>query len=95
MAFDLADGPILQPGPGTCCLWFPGLEGNSMKWMNVYFIGFLIFLAGVTLALWKAGIIEQIGTGWTAIGLVIAIGIGVMVSVANSGEKKTIEVDHS
>ncbi|HSE65036.1 MAG TPA: hypothetical protein VLG15_15630 [Thermoanaerobaculia bacterium] len=66
-----------------------------MKWMNVYFIGYLIFLAGVTLALWKAGIIEQIGTGWTAIGLVIAIGIGIMVSVANSGEKKTIEVDRT
>jgi hypothetical protein len=26
---------------------------------------------------------------------VIALGIGVMVSVANSGEKKTIEVDRS
>ena len=66
-----------------------------MKWMNIYFIGYLVFLAGVTLALWKAGIIEQVGTAWTAIGLVIAIGIGIMVSVSNSGEKKTIEVDRT
>jgi hypothetical protein len=44
---------------------------------------------------WKAGVIEQIGTTWTAIGLVIALGIGIMVSVSNSGEKKTIEVDRS
>jgi hypothetical protein len=66
-----------------------------MKWMNIYMIGYLVFLAGVTLALWKAGIIEQIGTTWTAIGLIIAIGIGIMVSVANSGEKKTIEVDRT
>ena len=66
-----------------------------MKWVNVYLIGYLIFLGGVTLALWKAGVIEQIGTTWMAIGLIIAIGIGIMVSVANSGAKKTIEVDRS
>jgi len=71
------------------------VEGTNMKWMNIYLIGYLIFLAGVTLALWKAGVIDQIGTTWTAIGLVIALGIGIMVSVANSGEKKTIEVDRT
>jgi len=71
------------------------VEGTNMKWVNVYFIGYLVFLAGVTLALWKAGVIESIGTTWTAIGLVIAIGIGIMVSVSNSGEKKTVEVDHT
>jgi hypothetical protein len=66
-----------------------------MKWMNIYLIGYLIFLGGVTAALWKVGVIESIGTTWTLIGLVIALGIGVMVSVANSGEKKTIEVDRT
>lgn len=66
-----------------------------MKWMNVYFIGYLVFLIGVGLALWKAGVIESIGMTWTLIGFIIAIGIGIMVSVANSGEKKTIEVDRS
>jgi hypothetical protein len=66
-----------------------------MKWVNIYLIGYFIFLAGVTLALWKAGIIASIGTTWTLIGLIIAIGIGIMVSVANSGEKKTIEVDRT
>jgi hypothetical protein len=66
-----------------------------MKWMNIYLIGYLIFLGGVTLALWKAGVIDQIGTTWMGIGLIIAIGIGIMVSVANSGEKKTIEVDRT
>lgn len=66
-----------------------------MKWLNIYLIGYLVFLGGIVLALWKAGVIEQIGTAWTAIGLVIAIGIGIMVAVANSGEKKTIEVDRT
>jgi hypothetical protein len=66
-----------------------------MKWVNVYFIGYLVFLVGVGLALWKAGVAESIGTTWMLIGFIIAIGIGIMVSVANSGEKKTIEVDRT
>lgn len=66
-----------------------------MKWMNVYLFGYFVFLAGVALALWKLGILEAIGTTWTLIGLVIAVGIGIMVSVTSSGEKKTIEIDRS
>ena len=66
-----------------------------MKWVNVYFIGYVIFIAGVIAALWKAGIIERIGVEWTIIGVVIAVGLGIMVSVANSGRKETIEIDHN
>jgi hypothetical protein len=38
-------------------------------------------------------VIEKIGAGWTAIGVVIAIGLGVMFSISASGHKETIEVD--
>jgi hypothetical protein len=64
-----------------------------MKWVNVYFIGYVILVAGVIAALWKMGVIERIGTEWTVIGVVIAIGLGIMFSVANSGRKETIEID--
>jgi hypothetical protein len=66
-----------------------------MKWMSIYLVGYFIFLSGVVLALWKVGILASIGTTWTLIGLVIAVGIGIMVAVVNSGEKKTIEVDRT
>jgi hypothetical protein len=66
-----------------------------MKWMNIYLIGYFVFLAGVALALWKVGLLASIGTTWTLIGLIIAIGLGIMIAVANSGEKKTIEVDRT
>lgn len=64
-----------------------------MKWVNAYFFGFVIFLAGVIAALWKMGIIRRIGTEWTVIGIVIAIGLGIMFAVAGSGRKETIEID--
>lgn len=65
-----------------------------MKWMQMYLVGYVIVLGGVIAALWKTGVIERVGAGWTAIGLVIAIGLGVMVAVANSGTKETVEIDH-
>jgi hypothetical protein len=64
-----------------------------MKWTGLYLLGYFVLLGGILLALWKFGVLASIGTTWIMIGLVIAIGIGIMVAVTNSGEKKTIEVD--
>ncbi len=37
----------------------------------------------------------DIGTTWTLIGVVMLIGFGIMIAVANGGEKKTIEIDRT
>jgi hypothetical protein len=66
---------------------------NAMKWMEMYLVGYVIVVGGLFAALWKLGVIERVGPGWTAIGVVIAIGLGVMVSVSSSGDKKTVEID--
>lgn len=66
-----------------------------MKFMGIYLIGYVLLLVGALLALWKTGVLASIGPTWTGIGLLIAIGLGIMIAVANSGEKKTIEVDRS
>jgi len=64
-----------------------------MKWMQMYLVGYFIVLGGVTAALWKLGVIERVGAAWTAIGIVVAIGLGLMVSVSGSGNKETVEID--
>ena len=66
-----------------------------MKWTGMYLLGYVIFVSGLFAALWKLGILERLGTTWTIIGVVLAIGIGIMMAVTGSGEKKTIEVDSS
>ena len=50
-------------------------------------------IGGIIAALWKAGIIESIGTTWAVIGAVIALGIGIMLAVSNGGSKESIEID--
>lgn len=64
-----------------------------MRWTGIYLIGFVIMLGGILAALWKVGFIARIGTTWTIIGVVIAIGIGIMVAVANSGKKESIRIE--
>ncbi len=63
-----------------------------MKWAGMYFVGFVILIGGVLAALWKLGILQNIET-WIVIGVVILVGLGIMVSVANSGTKETIQID--
>lgn len=65
-----------------------------MKWTGVFLIGYVILIGGVLAALWKLGVIADIGTTWTLIGVVIAIGIGIMLAVTSSGSKENIEIDH-
>ena len=64
-----------------------------MKWAGMYLVGFIFLIGGVLAALWKLGILESIGTTWTLIGVVIMTGVGIMVSVSNSGIKENIEID--
>ena len=64
-----------------------------MKWTGIYLLGFVVMLGGIIAALWKSGVLERIGTTWTIIGIVIAIGIGIMIAVANSGRKESIQIE--
>jgi hypothetical protein len=64
-----------------------------MKWTGMYLLGYVVFIVGILAALWKLGVLARIGTTWTLIGVVIAIGIGIMISVSSSGTKENIQID--
>jgi len=64
-----------------------------MKWTGMYLLGYVILVGGVLGALWKLGILGTVGTTWTLIGVVIAIGLGIMISVSSSGTRESIEID--
>ena len=64
-----------------------------MKWTAMYLTGFVVLISGVLAALWKLGVLADIGTTWTVIGVSVVIGLGIMVAVSNSGTKQNIEID--
>ena len=59
-----------------------------MRYVNLYLIGYAVLVIGVLLALWQANILAHVQPIWIAIGLVIAVGIGIMFAV--SGGKPSI-----
>jgi len=64
-----------------------------MKWAGMYFVGFVILIAGVFAALWKLGLLQHIEPTWIAIGIAILVGVGIMISVSKSGTKENIQID--
>ena len=64
-----------------------------MKWTGVYLIGYVILIGGLLAALWKMGVLANIGTAWTLIGFMIAIGIGIMLAVSSGSSKGNIKID--
>ena len=64
-----------------------------MKWTGMFFVGYVILMGGILAALWKLGVLANIGIAWTLISVVIAIGIGIMLAVSNSGSKENIDIN--
>jgi len=54
-----------------------------MKFIHLFLIGYFVLIVGVALALWQTGVLNRVAPIWVAIGLLVAIGIGIMMSVSS------------
>ena len=59
-----------------------------MRFINMYLVGYFILLIGALAALWYGGVLSHVSPVWVLIGVVIAVGLGIMLSV--SGGKPEI-----
>jgi hypothetical protein len=53
-----------------------------MRFVNIYLIGYFLLVLGALAALWYGGALSQMSATWIVIGLVIAIGLGIMLAVS-------------
>lgn len=53
-----------------------------MKFVHIYLIGYFLLVIGALAALWYGGVLRQISPIWIVIGLVIAVGLGIMLAVS-------------
>ena len=54
-----------------------------MKFIHLFLIGYFVLVVGVALALWQTGILSRVAPIWVAIGLLVAVGVGIMMSVSS------------
>lgn len=53
-----------------------------MRFVHIYLIGYFILIFGALAALWYGGVLRQISATWVLIGLMIAVGLGIMLAVS-------------
>jgi hypothetical protein len=53
-----------------------------MRFVNFYLVGYFILVIGALLALWYGGVLQRVSPVWILIGLVIAVGLGLMLSIS-------------
>jgi hypothetical protein len=62
-----------------------------MRFINMYLIGYFVLLIGAVAALWYGGVLRHVSPVWVVIGLVIAVGLGIMLSVSGGKPEITRE----
>jgi hypothetical protein len=62
-----------------------------MRFINMYLVGYFVLLLGALAALWYGGVLRHVSPMWVVIGLVIAVGLGIMLSVSGGKPEITRE----
>jgi hypothetical protein len=62
-----------------------------MRFINMYLVGYFVLLFGALAALWYGGVLRNVSPVWVVIGLVIAVGLGIMLSVSGGKPEITRE----
>ena len=62
-----------------------------MRFINMYLIGYFVLLIGAVAALWYGGVLRHVSPVWVIIGLVVAVGLGIMLSVSSGKPEITRE----
>jgi hypothetical protein len=64
-----------------------------MRFIHLFLIGYFILIVGIGLALWQTGVLSRIAPIWIAIGMLVAIGVGIMLSVSSGKPDLTESVE--
>ena len=62
-----------------------------MRFINMYLVGYFILVLGALAALWYGGVLRHVSPIWIIIGLVIAVGLGILLSVSSGKPEITRE----
>jgi len=62
-----------------------------MRFIHLYLVGYFVLVVGAVLALWQSGALAKVSAIWIAIGLIIAIGLGIMLAVSSGKPEITKE----
>jgi hypothetical protein len=62
-----------------------------VRFIHLFLVGYFIVVVGVVLALWQTGMLARVAPIWMAIGVLVAVGVGIMMAVSSGRTAITTE----
>ena len=63
-----------------------------MRFIHLFLAGYAVLAVGGALALWQLGIFSRVAPIWIVVGVLAAIGVGIMLAVSSGKPAVTQEV---
>jgi hypothetical protein len=64
-----------------------------MRFIHLFLVGYFVLAVGIALALWQTGVLSHVAPIWIAVGLLVAVGVGIMLSVRSGRPTISEEVE--
>jgi hypothetical protein len=64
-----------------------------LRFIHLFLVGYVLLIVGIGLALWQIGVLSRIAPIWIGIGALLAIGLGIMLSVSSGKPTMTEELE--
>jgi hypothetical protein len=52
-----------------------------MRFIHLFLVGYFVVVMGVVLGLWQTGVLTRVAPVWLGVGILVAVGVGIMMSV--------------
>lgn len=63
-----------------------------MRFIHLFLAGYFILVLGIGLALWQLGVLGHVAPIWIGVGALVAIGVGIMLSVSSGKPAASVKV---
>ncbi len=64
-----------------------------MRFIHLFLVGYFVLVLGVALAFWQTGVLRNLAPIWILVGALVAVGVGIMMSVASGKPTISEEIE--
>jgi len=64
-----------------------------MRFIHLFLAGYFILILGVALAFWQTGMLSRVAPIWLGVGILVAIGLGIMLAVSSGKPSISEEIE--
>ena len=54
-----------------------------MRFIHLFLVGYSILALGIAVALWQTGVLSRVAPVWIVVGVLVAVGVGIMLAVSS------------